>query len=138
MKTSFEMSQKVLNEEQMREYIESEVRKALISEGIDEGFGMDLINWLGGLFSGGQNGEGFGSRLKNISAEGIIGAILGHIAIAPILTRILEAIGIPADGQIGQLIIKTAVDIGGYSLGQWVDKKWDIIPGVDGKNPAQE
>ena len=111
----------------MREYVENEVRKALMNEELDENMTDEgILNWLSKLVGGGQEG-GFGSR---ISMEGIIGAILGHIAIAPILTKLLNAIGIPADGALGRVILKRMSGVGGYSLGQWVDKKWDPI-GID-------
>ena len=38
------MSQKVLNEAQLREYVEQEVRKTLVSEGIDENITVFLSN----------------------------------------------------------------------------------------------
>ena len=112
------MKQKVLNEEQMREYIENEVRKALMNENINE-------KWLSGLLGG-----ILGNGLKVPSAEALIGAILGNIAIAPLLTKLLEAIGIPANGPLGKFIIETAVTAGGAKLGDWIDQKWDPI-GLD-------
>ena len=51
------MEQKVLNEEQMRRYIEDQVRIALLSEGIDEGQLFEnindegFLNWLSKLTS---------------------------------------------------------------------------------------
>ena len=113
------MAQMKLNEEQMREYVEQEVRKALMSENIDE------AGLLSGLL-GGAIGNGF----KMPSMEAIIGAILGNVAIAPLLTKLLNVIGIPADGPLGKFIIETAVTAGGAKLGQWIDEKWDPI-GID-------
>ena len=113
------MAQKVLNEEQMREYVEQEVRKALMNENIDE------AGLLSGLL-GGALGNGF----KMPSMEAIIGAVLGNVAIAPLLTKLLNVIGIPADGPLGKFIIETAVTAGGAKLGQWIDEKWDPI-GLD-------
>ena len=112
------MKQKVLNEEQMREYIENEVRKALMNENINE-------KWLSGLLGG-----ILGNGLKVPSAEALIGAVLGNIAIAPLLTKLLEAIGIPTNGPLGKFIIETAVTAGGAKLGDWIDQKWDPI-GLD-------
>ena len=124
------MTERKLNEAQMREYVENEVRKALMSEELDESMTDEgILNWLSKLVGGGPEG-GFGSR---ISMEGIIGAILGHIAIAPIMTKLLNAIGIPADGALGQFILKRVSEVGGYTLGQWVDKKWDPV-GLDNKS----
>lgn len=113
------MAQKVLSEEQMREYVEQEVRKALMNENIDE------ASWLSGLL-GGALGNGF----KMPSMEAIIGAVLGNVLIAPLLTKLLTAIGIPADGPLGKFIIETAITAGGAKLGDWIDQKSDPI-GVD-------
>lgn len=124
------MGQKVLNEEQMRALVEEEVRKALMTENIDE------AGLLSGLL-GGVLGNGF----KIPSMEGLVGAILGNIAIAPILTKLLNTLGIPADQPAGKFIIETAVTAGGAKLGDWIDKKYDLI-GLDnlfrGRTPASE
>lgn len=131
------MAERKLNEEQMRRYIENEVRKALmeerqgrsllsesISEVLDENMTDEgFLDWIQNLLGGGQgNGRG-------ISMEGIIGGILGRF-FAPVLGKLLEKIGIRADGEIGKLILNAASSVGGYALGQWVDKKWDPI-GID-------
>jgi hypothetical protein len=113
------MEQKILSEEQMREYVEQEVRKALMNENIDE------AGVLSGLL-GGVLGNGF----KMPSLEAILGAALGNILIAPLLTKLLNTIGIPADGALGKFIIETAVSAGGAKLGDWIDQKWDPI-GLD-------
>ena len=129
--------EKKLNEEQMRRYIENEVRKTLmegrqernlLSESINEVLNENMtdenvLDWIQGLLGGGQrNGRG-------ISMEGIIGGILGRF-FSPVLGKLLEKIGIRADGEIGKLILNAASSVGGYALGQWVDKKWDPI-GID-------
>ena len=117
------MTQKVLNEEQMRAFVEQEVRKALMEGNMNENMtDEDILDWLSKI-TGIGNGQG-------ISMEGIVGAILGHIAITPILTKLLNVIGIPADGALGQFILKRVSEVGGYSLGQWIDRKWDPI-GMD-------
>jgi hypothetical protein len=113
------MEQKILSEEQMREYVEQEVRRALMNENIDE------AGVLSGLL-GGVLGNGF----KMPSLEAILGAALGNILIAPLLTKLLNTIGIPADGALGKFIIETAVSAGGAKLGDWIDQKWDPI-GLD-------
>ena len=113
------MAKKVLSEAQMREYVEQEVRKALMNENIDE------AGILSGLL-GGALGNGF----KLPSMEAIIGAVLGNVLIAPILTKFLTTIGIPADGPLGKFIIETAVSAGGAKLGDWIDQKSDPI-GID-------
>lgn len=122
------MAQQIMSEEQMRSYIENQVRNALLNEGLnedvlyenitDEGL-IDFLSRLTGIGTG-----------QGVSMEGIIGAILGHIAIKPILEKLLNAIGIPTDQALGQFILKRVAEIGGYSLGQWVDRKWDPV-GID-------
>lgn len=137
------MAQKVLNEEQMREYIEQEVRKALmnenngntiLSESINEALEENLadeniINWLKGLFGGGQDTPGERGNRGGISMEGIIGAILGRF-LAPVLAKLLAKIGIDPKSQIGVVILRAASTMGGFGLGQFIDKKFDPI-GVD-------
>ena len=101
----------MMNEQQLREYIEKNVRESLINEGIDEGFlGM---NW---------------------SWETIVGAVLGRVAVAPILSKLLESIGIPADSAFGKWFINTAVTVGGAKIGDWIDKNHNLI----GKSNAPE
>lgn len=111
------MAQKVLNEEQMREFVEQEVRRAL-NENMDEGLLSTLL--------GGAVGNGF----KFPSLEAILGAALGNILIAPLLAKLLNAIGIPTDSPLFKFIIETAVSAGGAKLGDWIDQKWDPI-GID-------
>ena len=140
------MSQKVLNEAQMRKYIESEVRKALMNENKENSLLKESINealeesmtdegvegvmdWLNNLLGmGGQSGNQQQGR-QGVSAEGIVGAILGHF-LAPVLEKLLAKIGIEPKGPIGSIIVKAASTMGGYGLGQLVDKKWDPI-GID-------
>ena len=133
------MTQKVLSEAQMREYVEREVRKALmkgsgenslLSESINEVLAENMadegiFDWLQNLFGGAQNKQG-GS---GVSMEGIIGAILGRF-MAPVLSNLLAKVGIDPSGPIGSILVKAASTIGEYKLGQMVDKKWDPI-GVD-------
>lgn len=122
------MEKKVLTEAQMREYVEQEVRKALMNENMDEGL---LSGLLGGVL---------GNGIKSPSLEAIIGGVLGNIAIAPILSKLLTALGIPVDGAFGKFVLETAITAGGAKLGDWIDKKWDPI-GVDnilgGRRPQQ-
>jgi hypothetical protein len=137
MKTSFEMGQKVLNEEQMREYVEQEVRKALMNEEIDEG----ILNWLGKLVGGdGQNGNpnwlGILDKLPGFSWETLIGAVLGRVAVAPILVKLLTSLGIPADSAFGKFVVNTAVTAGGAYLGDWIDKNHNLIGGSNGPDSS--
>jgi len=132
------MEQKVLNEEQMREYVEQEVRKTLMNEGIDEG---RILDWLMKLAGGdGQNGKpnwlGILDKLPGFSWETLIGAVLGRVAVAPILVKLLTSLGIPADGAFGKFIINTAVTAGGAYLGDWIDKNHNLIGGSNGTDSS--
>lgn len=137
------MAEKRLNEEQMRAYVESEVRKALmegrqdncilnecINEAIDEGM-MDegVLDWLKTLLGNSVGANGQNPQGPKISMEGIIGAILGRF-FAPVLEKLLNKIGIRPKSELGSVIVKAASTMGGYGLGQLVDKKWDPI-GID-------
>ena len=132
------MGQKVLNEEQMREYVEQEVRKALMNEEVNEG----ALDWLMKLFGGGngQNGNpGWLSileKLPGFSWETLIGAVLGRVAVAPILVKLLTSLGIPADGAFGKFIINTAVTAGGAYLRDWIDKNHNLIGGSNGPDSS--
>lgn len=134
------MAQKVLSEEQMRKYVEHEVRKALmkenrentilaesINEALEENMADEhVFDWLKNLLGRGgqqQQGQAGGS---GISMEGIIGAILGRF-LAPVLEKLLAKIGIEPKGPVGSIIVKAASTMGGYGIGQWVDKKWDPV-----------
>ena len=128
------MAQKKLNEDQMRGYIEQEVRRALMSESkgktvlqesidevlaenmTDEGF----LDWLSNLF-GGQGGSG-----KGFQAETILGAILGRLA-APLLRSLLRHLGVDADGQLGRAITNALSATLGGIAGQKVGEKWNPI-----------
>ena len=147
------MTQKVLNEAQMREFVESEVRKALMKEGaqnsllnecineaIEENMSDEgVLNWLQNLIGGGagQRGQAGG---RGVSMEGIIGAVLAQF-LAPVLKKLLAKIGIDPEGTIGKIIIGAATTGGGYALGNLVDKKWDPI-GMDnligGRQPQSQ
>lgn len=131
------MGQKVLNEEQMREYVEQEVRKALMNEEIDEG----ILNWIMKLAGGdSQNGNinwmGILDKLPGFSWETLIGAVLGRIAVAPILVKLLTSLGIPADSAFGKFVVNTAVTAGGAYLGDWIDKNHNLIGGSNGPDSS--
>lgn len=137
------MGQKVLSESQMREYVEQEVRRALmnenrnntilsesISEALEENMTDEgILDWLKNLLGGNDKQTGNENFKPGISMEGIIGAILGRF-FAPVLGKLLSKIGINPNSLIGSVIIKAASTMGGYGIGQFVDKKWDPI-GVD-------
>ena len=140
------MAQKVLSETQMREFVEREVRKALmegntsnsllyesINETLEENMTDEgVLDWLKTLVGNSLGTNGQNPSGPRISMEGIVGAILGRF-MAPVLGKLLEKLGIDPDGAIGSVLIKAASTAGGFGLGQLIDKKWDPI-GAD--NPG--
>ena len=88
------MKQKVLNEAQLREYIEGEVRKELMKEGLNE----DVLSYEGG-----------------------IGAILGRLILGPVIKSILKSLGVDPNGKLGRLIINAGSIGTGAALGSLVD-----------------
>ena len=125
MKTSFEMGQKVMNEEEMREYVEQEVRKALVNEGIDEGFLSDAWNkitqLLGALRNGGGNGgllQMVGNYIKeNMSLEEVLGFAVRMFGINAVLSLICRVLGIEINGPIGHAIKVGISAIGASATG---------------------
>lgn len=123
------MAEKRLNETQMRAFVENEVRKALmeeipgsqsilnesINEALTENLTDEDLSWLNSLLGGDPEHPG-------IRGEAIIGGILGRF-LAPVLTKLLNKIGIDADGPVGQIIIKAATTAGGTAIGQAIGNK---------------
>ena len=101
------MAQKVLSEAQMREFVEREVRRALMEENTDNSLLYESINetleenmtdegvldWLKTLVGNSLGTNGQNPSGPRISMEGIVGAILGRF-MAPVLGKLLEKLGI--------------------------------------------
>lgn len=90
----------------MREYIESEVKKVLINEGIDEGLGSDIMNWImGKLTKSGNIMQLVVSYIKqNMKLEDLVGLALRTFGASAIINLICNALGIEANGIVGQAI----------------------------------
>ena len=137
------MAQKRLNEEQMREYVEREVRKALTNEGIgkktilqesieeviaenmaDEGL-MDIIKTIA-RGQGGNKGNGFSEGGSGFQIETLIGGLLGRLA-APLISKICTKLGINTEGPSGQLLVNAGSTAVGAIIGDKVGKKKNPI-----------
>ena len=94
---------KVLNEKQMREYIENEVRKSIMSESIDEGI-------LGNLIKGHMNFP----DLMNLA--------IGIFGVAPIVKWLCGVFGIDVNGPIGNMLATAISAAGTVAVGDIFQK----------------
>lgn len=108
------MAQKKLNEEQMREYVEQEVRKALMNENIDEG----LLDKIMGLLNG-DSGKGIiGNYIKeHMNMEDLITFAIGIFGVAPLVNWICRLIGLDVQGPLAQILIRGLSGVGTVALG---------------------
>lgn len=105
------MAQQVMNEAQMRGYVEKEVRKALLKENVtDEGLISGILGMIPYVAGGG-----------NLSLESLIGGILGQFTVAPLLKLLLNAIGIRSNSKVFEFIMNAAGTYGGARLGDLLD-----------------
>lgn len=109
------MAQKVLNEEQMREYVEQEVRSALMNENMDEGWIMDKIM---GLLNGGSGKNIIGSYIKeHMNPADLINLAIGIFGVAPIARWLCNAIGIDVNGPLAKVLITALSGMGAMAIG---------------------
>ena len=95
---------KVLNEKQMREYIENEVRKSIVSESIDEGI-------LGNLIKGHMNFP----DLMNLA--------IGIFGVAPIVKWLCGVFGIDVNGPIGKMLVTAISAAGTVAVGDIIQNR---------------
>ena len=95
---------KVLNEKQMREYIENEVRKNIMSESIDEGI-------LGNLIRGHMNFP----DLMNLA--------IGIFGVAPIVKWLCGVFGIDVNGPIGKMLVTAISAAGTVAVGDIIQNR---------------
>ena len=117
------MGQKVLNEEQMREYVEQEVRKALMNEDMDEGRILDFIT--GKLFgNGGDPTSLFGRLIKDhMNFPDIMNLVIGIFGVAPIVKWLCGVFGINVDGPLGNLLVRALSGAGAVAIGDAIQAK---------------
>lgn len=128
------MAQQIkLNEEQMREYVEQEVRKALMNENIDENMTDEgLLNRIAGLLFGNGNGEGGNSMLGNLikshmNFPDLLNLAIGIFGVAPLVKWICGKFGIDVNGVLGQAIVTALSGAGTVAIG-------DAIQNARGRN----
>lgn len=109
------MAQKVLNEEQMRGYVEEEVRAALLNENMDEGWLMDKIV---GLLNGNSGKNIIGSYIKeHMNPADLINLAIGVFGVAPIARWLCNAIGLDVNGPLAKLLITALAGMGTMAIG---------------------
>jgi uncharacterized membrane protein YgcG len=115
------MGQKVLNEEQMREYVEQEVRKALMNEQLDEG----LLDFLSDkLFSNGSPNSAFGRLIKDhMNFPDLMSLVIGIFGVAPIVKWLCGAFGINVNGPLGDLLVRALSGAGAVAVGDMIQNK---------------
>ena len=120
------MAEKVLNEEQMRKYIEEEVRNALIKENIDEeldeGRILDFI--AGKLFNGGEPNSYLGRLIKDhMNFPDLMNLVIGIFGVAPIVKWLCGAFGINVDGPLGNLLVRALSGAGAVAIGDAIQAR---------------
>ncbi len=120
------MGQKVLNEEQMRQYVEGEVRKALMEGNIDEGLDENIINWLAGkLFGNGGGPNSILGRLikDHMNFPDLMNLVIGIFGVAPIVKWLCGAFGIDVDGPLGNLLVRALSGVGTVAIGDAIQNR---------------
>lgn len=112
------MDQKVLNEEQMREYVENEVREALMNENINEGWFLDKIMQL----LNGKSGQGIiGKYIKDhMNPEDLINLAIGVFGVAPIVKWLCHAIGLDVNGPLANILVRALSGMGTMAIGDMI------------------
>lgn len=120
------MGQKVLNEEQMRQYVEGEVRKALMEGNIDEGLDENVINWLAGkLFGNGGGPNSILGRLikDHMNFPDLMNLVIGIFGVAPIVKWLCGAFGVDVDGPLGNLLVRALSGVGTVAIGDAIQNR---------------
>lgn len=120
------MGQKVLNEEQMRQYVEGEVRKALMEGNIDEGLDENVINWLAGkLFGNGGGPNSILGRLikDHMNFPDLMNLVIGIFGVAPIVKWLCGAFGIDVDGPLGNLLVRALSGVATVAIGDAIQNR---------------
>lgn len=120
------MAEKVLNEEQMRQYVESEVRKALMNEQIDENITDEgILDFLASkLFSNGDATNIFGKLIKDhMNFPDLMNLVIGIFGVAPIVKWICGIFGIDVNGPLGNLLVRALSAAGTVAIGDAIQNK---------------
>lgn len=115
------MAQKILNEEQMREYVEQEVRAALIQEGLDESLNENLEEgligrigeWLKGRLEKKVGGSRIGSFIQDhANTEDLINLAIGVFGVGTLAKWLCQALGIDMSSPLANILVRA---ISGYA-----------------------
>lgn len=120
------MAQKVLSEAQMREYVEQEVRKALMNENMDEGLDEGILDFIAGkLFNNGGNPNSFLGKLikDHMNFPDLMNLVIGLFGVAPIVKWLCGTFGIDVDGPIGKILVTALSGIGTVAIGDAIQAK---------------
>jgi hypothetical protein len=117
------MAQKVLNEEQMREYVEREVRNALVNENMDEGQILDFI--AGKLFGNAGNPTGFLGKLikDHMNFPDVMNLIIGIFGVTPIIKWLCSTFGIDVNGPLANILITALGSFGTVAVGDAIQAR---------------
>lgn len=122
------MAQKKLNESQMREYVEREVRNTLLAEGFNENMNEEidegLLNRLGTMLFNGNGGDKngmFANLIKShMNFPDLINLAIGIFGVAPLIKWICERFGIDVNGPLGNAIVKALSGMGTVAVGDMI------------------
>ena len=95
------MTERKLNETQMREYVENEVRKALLEENINEGLDEGALDFIiQKLFRNDGNPNGiFGKLIKDhMNFPDLLNLAIGIFGVRPLVKWICELLGLEING----------------------------------------
>ena len=107
----------------MREYVEQEVRKALMNENMDEGRIMDFIT--GKLFgNGGDPTSLLGKLIKDhMNFPDLMNLVIGIFGVAPIVKWLCGVFGINVDGPLGSLLVRALSGAGAVAIGDAIQAR---------------
>ena len=110
----------------MRQYVEGEVRKALMEGNIDEGLDENIINWLAGkLFGNGGGPNSILGRLikDHMNFPDLMNLVIGIFGVAPIVKWLCGAFGIDVDGPLGNLLVRALSGVGTVAIGDAIQNR---------------
>lgn len=120
------MAQKTLNEEEMRKYIEGEVRKALMEENINEELDEGMLDLIAGkLFRNGGEPNGFLGKLikEHMNFPDLMNLVIGIFGVAPIVKWLCGAFGIDVNGPLGNVLVRALSAAGTVAVGDAIQNR---------------
>ena len=113
------MAQMKLNEEQMRKYIESEVRNALLAENINENMTDEgVVDWLMSRFSGTNGTSLIGKFIKeHMNIPDLVNLAIGIFGVTPIVKWLCGSLGINLNSPLAGLLVTALSTYGTMKIG---------------------